>query len=76
VFRVAVHRAEPDLSADGAVVGEGDALPRGCGVDRENAQEASLARAAVRNTASLYFPVVATKKAGVLTGVGDFPGLG
>jgi 6-phosphofructokinase 1 len=72
---VSVHRAEADLAADGAALGEGDALPRGCRVDREDAQEASFRSAAVRNPGSLYFPVVATKKVGVLTGGGDCPGL-
>ena len=37
--RMAVHGAEPDLAAHLASLGEGDALPRGCGVDREDAQQ-------------------------------------
>ena len=65
---MAVHRAEADLAPDGASLGESDALPRGCRVDREDAQEASFRRAAVRNPGSLYFPVVAMKKVG--TGMG------
>jgi hypothetical protein len=58
---MAVHRAQADLAADGAALGESDALPRGCRVDREDAQEASSRRAMVRNPGSLYFPVVAAK---------------
>jgi hypothetical protein len=61
---VAVHRAQADLATDRAGLGESDALPRGCRVDREDAQEASFRSAAVRNPGSLYFPIVATKKVG------------
>jgi len=75
VPRVSVHRGEADLPAHHAAVGESDALPRGCRIDGEDAQEASFRRAVVRNPGSLYFPTVATKKVGVLTGGGDCPGL-
>jgi hypothetical protein len=61
---VAVHRAEPDLTPDRAILDERDALPRGGGVDREDPQETSLGSAAARNHGSLYFPTVAVKKVG------------
>src|SRR5204863_5662726 len=66
---------EPDLPADVAPFGQRNALPRGSGVDREDAHPAPFRKSRSGDHASLYFPTVPTNKVGVLTGGGDCPGL-